>query len=216
MNNKRFNSNIHWDDLILVVYSVLVGLSLDKSFDFFASSSEKISSAILLIGILIVVLENWVYLPIYFKVIDIDSTREVTMYLLAAIAYSCLPSLYLSITQQTFFTAPEWVMLNFVIICLIDSLTKLFTLRKLKIKYHNIEMPIDVKNLAGTYGFYAYTGIFYTILLVATVYGLYISSLNIIFKSVIVTVSWIIIRTTDKIVIPRTTNYLARAYLGDQ
>lgn len=214
ITNNKLDSSVRWDELVLVVYSVLVGLSLDKSFDFFASSTDKISSAILLVGIMIVVLENWVYLPLYFKVIDIDSKGEVTMYVSAAITYSCIPGLYLAKTQQVYLSAPEWVLLNFAVICLIDAITKLFTLGKLKQKFIKSQMTDDEKDLAGTYVFYAYTGIFYTFVLGAIVIGLSLSAWNIIIKSIIVTSSWLAIRTIDRMIIPKTINALAYFYLG--
>lgn len=213
-SNNRGDHKYRWDDLVLVVYSVLVGLSLDKGFDFFTASTEKLSSAVLLVGIMIVVLENWIYLPLYFQVIDIDSKAEVAMYIAAAIAYSCIPGLYIARTQQTIFSAPEWIMLNFAAICLIDALTKTFTLAKLKRIYHDATMSDAQKDLAGTYVFYALTGFFYAVLLGAAAIGLSASHLDILVKSLIVTGSWLAVRTIDRLVVPRTASTLAHIYLG--
>ncbi|MBI5932916.1 MAG: hypothetical protein HY867_04350 [Chloroflexi bacterium] len=214
LTNGQFQSKVGWDELVLVVYSVLVGLSLDKSFDFFANSQDKVSSGILLVGIIIVVIENWVYLPLYLKVIDIQSTNEVSLYVSAAIMYSCIPALYLAKTDGTFFTAPEWILVNFSLICLIDALTKLSTLGKMREKYKLSEMSEIEKELAGTYVFYAFTGIFYTILLAALVIMVNLSQMSLLVQSIITTGSWLIIRAIDRIAIPRTTNALAYFYLG--
>lgn len=83
LENGRYGEKVVWDQHLLVVYSVLVGLSLDQSFNFFANSQDKISSFILLVGIIYVVVDNWIYLPIFFKTIDIDSKKEVGVYILA-------------------------------------------------------------------------------------------------------------------------------------
>jgi hypothetical protein len=103
LENGQFGRIVKWDEQILIIYSVLVGLSLDKSFDLFTSSLDKISSGVLLVGIFIVVVENWIYLPIYFSVIDIDSRMESGLYIMAVLAYSCIPALYFATTSGDLF-----------------------------------------------------------------------------------------------------------------
>ena len=207
------NGSAQWDDLILVVYSVLVGLSLDKNFDFFAHSETKLSSAILLVGIFIVVLENWIYLPVYLRVIDIDTPEEVVLYLFAVISYSCIPALYLANAEASVLTPAEWILLNFALICLVDALSKLKSLRKMRTKEPDSLTPTE-RNLAGSYVFYAYTGIFYSIVLSALVWIVDVSHWSLTIQSLVTTFSWLIIRAIDRIAIPKTVNILAHFYLN--
>ena len=216
LTNGQFQSRVGWDEHVLIVYSVLVGLSLDKSFDFFANSQDKVSSGILLVGIIVFVLENWVYLPLYLKVIDIESTKEVSWYVSATIMYSCIPALYLAKTDGTFLSAPQWILINFSLICFVDAITKLLTLGKMRLKYNHSDMNNIEKELAGTYVFYAYTGIFYTFLLAILVVIVNLSHMSILLQSIITTGSWLTIRAIDRFALPRTTNALAYFYLGQR
>ncbi len=175
---------LHWDSLILVVYSVLVGLSLDKNFDFFSSSPDHLYAAILMVGLLIVVLENWVYLPLYLRAVDIESTGESSLYLISAIVYSCIPALYMNQTGLWGFGATEWIALNFALICIVDSLTKAFTVRKMHRRTRRV-LSEDERAVVGAYLFYSITGFFYAVLLFIQVAYLFASALTPIQKALI-------------------------------
>lgn len=200
LNGGALDHRVEWDQWILTVYSVLVGLTLDKSFDFFTTSDNKIASAILLVSILIVVLENWIYLPIYFKVINVDLKIEVWMYIFAAISYSCLPGLYIARNQAPILSAPLWILLNFAFICFVDSITKLITINKLIKKDRNL-ITKEEKFIIGDYSFYMISGFFYASLLTLETIILSHKFLDPILMASIVTGSWLVIRAFDKIFI---------------
>lgn len=189
---------LHWDSLILVVYSVLVGLSLDKNFDFFASSPDHLPAAILMLGLLIVVLENWIYLPTYLRQVDIESTSEASLYLFAIIGYSCIPALYLAKPSLWDLSAPEWIALNFALICILDAITKAFTVRKMYKKPREALTDGD-REVVGSYLFYSTTGLFYGALLILECFFLANSNISPLQKAITVTGSWVVIRVIDRL-----------------
>ena len=198
-----------------MVYSVLSGLAFDKSFDFLSTSQSQLADAILVVAVFFVVLDNWIYLHLYIRVIDIDSIREVVLYLLAAISYSCIPFLYLARSTKSAITldAPGWLLANLSLICILDALTKFTTLRKLRRPGHS-SLSRDEKKLAGTYAFYALTGPLYAIGLAIAAGGLHISAWGPIAKSLIVVAGWMLIRFIDRLVVPFAADVLTNIYLG--
>ncbi|MBC8030006.1 MAG: hypothetical protein H7Z16_07835 [Pyrinomonadaceae bacterium] len=186
-----------------MVYSVLAGLAFDKSFDFLATSQWQLADAILVVAVFFIVLDNWIYLHLYIRVIDVELVWEVVLYLLAALSYSCIPFLYLarSTSSAIPLDAPGWLLVNLFLICIIDTITKCTTLLKMRRRDFSTLTPAE-KRLTGAYAFYAFTGPIYALLIGGAVIGLHLASWGIIKKSLIVVAGWLLIRLIDRLVVP--------------
>jgi len=204
---------VRWDEHILVVYSVLAGLAFEQGFSFLATSSVHLGDVVLLVGVFFIVLENWIYLHLYLRVIDVQTTSEVTLYLLASISYSCIPFLYLAQSRQSgiAFTAPQWLLANYLLICFLDSVTKAVTLRKMRVKGFD-KLNEDEHRLVGTYFFYAVTGMLYTVILLVVILLVPVKTWDPTVQAIAVVAIWVFIRIVDRYVIPRTADGLARLW----
>ena len=124
-----------WDDHILIVFSVLAGLSLSETFRSFSSAPSLFPALILSLAAFYIILDNWYFLHKDLSVIEIGSGVEVIFYLVSLITYACLPYLYfinIDIAQHSklhgwFTTAAEWMLLNLILLCFFDAIRKVIT-----------------------------------------------------------------------------------------
>lgn len=192
---------VKWDDWLLIVYSVLVGLSLTESLSAF-SSAPTLSNMVLLVGVTMVVFENWIYLPVYLRSTDITSSLEVSFYLLAVISYSCLPGLYLARIDIGDLHAPEWALISFAAIALCDSMAKSVSFLRIRKKPFDEVQPSE-KKLAVIFAFYAVTGLVISLLLVVGLLLLRGSDWSLLVQSMSVCGVWLAIRICDRFVVTR-------------
>lgn len=206
--------SVKWDQHLLVVFSVLAGLSFDKAFDVVASSGFRLAYIILSITVFYIILDNWYFLHRDLHLITIDNPIEIAFYLLSIIVYSCLPYLYIvkSVNPSVPLEPHEWMLVNLALICFIDALRKTITLIKMRSKPDKYINEED-RRLVGAYVFYCLSGYFYTILLSVIILVSVLSSFNVIIKTLFVVAIWGVIRTIDLVVIPRTASLIARIFL---
>lgn len=205
-----------WDQHILIVFSVLAGLSFDKAFDVVASSGFRLAYIILSIMVFYIVLDNWYYLHKDLRIIDVDKPVEIAFYLLSTIVYSCLPYLYIvkNVNPSISLEPPEWMLVNLVLICFIDALRKMVTLIKMRSNSRKYVNDTD-RRLVGAYVFYALSGFFYTILLTALIFASVFSSLSVVIKTLIVVLIWGFVRAIDLTVVPKAADLIAQIFLEE-
>lgn len=201
---------INWDTHILVVYSVLAGLSLAQCFDTLTASSFDPTKAILLSAVFYIVFDNWYCLHVRLRLYDIERPIEVVFYLIAIVFYSCLPFLYAAknLTSVASLSFPEFLLINLSIICLFDAISKHATLTRL-CRISKQPSTKEQITLVGTFVFYTTTGYIYFVLLLFVIWLLKNSSLSSTWKAALVVVLWFAVRTIDRLVIPRASGYLA-------
>lgn len=203
-----------WDEHVLVVFSVLAGLSFAEAFNVLASSDFRITEIILSVAVFYIVLDNWYFLHKDLAAIDLVWPSEVVLYLLSLLTYACLPYLYgVRSNLPANLGPPEWMLINLLLICLIDAIRKTVTLIRLR---QDASETVDEseKKLAGAYVFYSLTGYFYTSLLGIAIAFSVSSGWSLILKSISVVGIWAVIRGIDNVVIPRTADMIARIFLG--
>jgi hypothetical protein len=196
-----------WDGHILIVYSVLAGLSFDKSFDVFSRSINFGIDALLLGVVFFIVLDNWYNMNVYFDTIDIDQPFEIILYLITAICFSCLPFLYFARSAPAFLglDSPTLLLINFILILSFDSLAKYVSYRKTKLKSKGKTLSSEKRRLLAKFIFIAFSGLVYIVLMIILLFILQIELLNISItsKAAVVAVFWILIRLLDTIVLVR-------------
>lgn len=211
---RSYPRKVDWDTNILVIYSVLAGLSFAQCFDTLTASGFSSTKAALLIVVFYIVLENWYYLHVYLRLYDIDKPTEVVFYLFSILLYSCLPFLYVTKNIGTVCSIgpPEFLMLNLSLICLVDGISKHITLMKFR------TIPLEKLSqeqidLVGSFMFYAMTGYFYFILLALGAWIISGSTIPDLLKAATVFSIWFGIRVIDRVIIPRISGYLSRFIL---
>jgi hypothetical protein len=205
-----------WDEHILVVFSVLAGLSFAEAFNVLASSNFGTAEVILSVAVFYIVLDNWYFLHRDLAVIDLEYPTEVILYLLSLLTYACLPYLYGNKSKSaTILSPPEWLLMNLALICLLDAVRKTVTVYRIH-KMRQRGLSEAEKRLAGAYIFYFLTGYFYSVLLFLSISFSLSSTRSLTLKSLLVVVAWAIIRGVDRLVIPRISDLVARIFLESQ
>jgi hypothetical protein len=212
LENRRYGEKIAWDQHLLVVYGVLVGLSLDQSFNLFASTKDKTAGLILLAGVIFIIVDKWIYLSQYFKVIDIDSKEEVGFYTLALIVDSCIFALYLAKSDGGSLSAPIWIMINLCIICVFDAITKYISIKKIISKFKDSDVPQREKELIGRFGFICASAIIYAFAYALIIYITFTNNFNVLQQSAIIILSWLVIRIIDYFASRRVNGFFASVY----
>lgn len=206
----------NWDEHILVVFSVLAGLSFAEAFNVVASSNFATAEVILSVAVFYIVLDNWYFLHKDLAVIDLEYPSEVILYLLSLMTYACLPYLYGSKSKSaTMLSPPEWMLMNLALICLLDAVRKTVTVYRIN-KMRQRGLSEAEQRLAGGYIFYFLTGYFYSVVLFLAVWFSISSTRSLNFKSLLVVGVWAVIRGVDRLVIPRISDLVARIFLEAQ
>ncbi len=209
-------NTVQWDSQILVVFSVLAALAFQQGFGYLARSSLQLDDFILAALVFGIILENWIYLPIYLHVIDVNESLEAALYFLALIAYSCIPFLLAvaNVTSLKILEPYQWMLANLILIVLFDSLSKAVTLAKmLRSPLTWFEADHERVILLGTYFFYVFTGVLYLVIMPMIAYESPGLSLWLGIKALVPFLLWTIVRVLDRLIIPRLAERLARAIL---
>jgi len=203
---------IKWDQHVLLILSVLAGLAFTRTFDLLKDFKYSAVAGILTVVVLYVVLDNWYTLHSDLAIFDIDRPSEAILSVLAVIAYSCLPFLYGAAPGNTALglSPPEWMIGNFVLICILDSLRKIVTV----VKFNNPTEPVDEirLQLLGAYVFYIVTGVLYAVTLCGLLMIIRLSNWPEPTKALIVMCAWLVVRTSDKLIIPKISIFAANAF----
>lgn len=211
-----------WDDQIIVLYSVLAGLSFQQMLAFVAFGDDWSSRLLLTFLLFFIVIDNWIYLAIYLNQIDIDNTLEAVLYVPALISYSCLPFL-LGISSNGLQRAlgiegsTQWMIFNLILIVLFDAFSKAVITRKIYSK--SAEWFDDERlELFGTFFLYAATGFFVyfpslSFLLAETKnIGSFLERFS-IDSAIVPLIIWLLIRSMDHFIIPTIASTISQSII---
>lgn len=217
-----------WHDHILTVTSVLSGVSIPIAYTVLLSSGVELVNILLLLLVIYVILDNWYGLREDLKRVAkahvyINGRWEVWLHILAVVSFSCLPYL-IAAGQQAIGQpkkadiTPVSLLLNLAAFCFFDAWRKLVALwefrkviRRDRGEWGELwrKLPNEDRRWPGEYLLYVVSGFFWFLVLLGEFFALNSNQLEQSYKSLLVIVSWGIIRAIDLLAIPRLRTWVS-------
>jgi hypothetical protein len=194
-----------WEPHLQLVFSVLVGVSFAQSLSLISASKFSLFQLLLIATVFYVVLDNWYSLNVELAHEDVHDGIMVWVYLLALVAYSCLPFLYLSHEATGSLEPPEFLLANLSAICLLDAIRRSLAIRDFTRSPSAAEHE---RERVGKQLFLAVTGYVYFALLGGAAAAFTALPITVVWRAACVPVIWLALRGVDNILIPKLSNAL--------
>lgn len=192
-NSHKQVTAAEWGQHLVIVFTVLIGVSLAQAFSLLAEPSLDISQLLLMATVFYVVFDCWYALNTNVRYIQATGGFDITLYLLTLVSYSCLPFLYLADTTDTPFEPPEFLTANLALICLLDATQRAIVFRRNGDKASPDEERWHTKNT-----YLMLSGYFVGALLIIGTFTLASWDISATLRAAIILAVWVIVRVFDR------------------